>query len=259
MTTTMEHRLHRYGRCLALGPLPAAVYLLQGLRKKVVHVEQPFTLISKDARHPLLCRPRTSDLEVFDQIFVGREYRCLDDAKDVGLIIDCGANVGYSSAYLLSRFPAAKVIAVEPDPENYALLNRNLARFGSDRFQTLCSAVWSHPVGLVLEAENAAAGHEWGRTVREARPGETPLMTATDIGSLLAGSGHERISILKVDIEGAEAEVFGTNYEGWIDRVDNLVIELHSDACRAAFMAAISGRGFVVSQCDELTVCRRPL
>jgi hypothetical protein len=39
----------------------------------------------------------SSDLHVFRQIFVEREYGCLDDLADVRLIIDCGANAGYSS------------------------------------------------------------------------------------------------------------------------------------------------------------------
>ena len=36
--------------------------------------------------------------------------------------------------------------------------------------------------------------------------------------------------ILKLDIEGAEAELFRSGYESWIDAVDVFVIELHDDA-----------------------------
>lgn len=255
MPTTMTYRLQRYGKCLSLGAMPSLVYILQGLRKKYAKPRRPYALYSKDALFPVLCRPNTSDIDVFDQIFVGREYRCLDEATDVGLIIDCGANVGYSSAYLLSRFKQAHVIAIEPDPLNYALLKENLVPY--DRSRVVCSAVWSHPAGLVLSEETFGNGREWSRTVRETRDGETPMMTAIDIGTLLANSGYDRISILKVDIEGAEEVVFASNYENWIDKVDNLVIELHSDECRSVFMAAIANQGFSLSECDELTVCRR--
>lgn len=256
MTTTMSYRLQRYGKCLALGAMPSLVYILQGVRKKYASPLKPFTLYSKDAQFPVLCRPNTSDIDVFDQIFVGREYRCLDEAADVGLIIDCGANVGYSSAYLLSRFRHARVIAIEPDSTNFAMLEENLTPYG-DRAQAIRSAVWSHPTGLVLSEETFGNGLEWSRTVRETREGETPTMMAIDIGTLFDNSGCERISILKVDIEGAEKVVFASNFERWIDKVDNLVIELHSDECRSVFMAAIAGQGFVLSECDELTVCRR--
>ena len=79
----------------------------------------------------------------------------------------------------------------------------------------------------------------------------------TDIETLLLDSGYARISILKVDIEGAEAAVFSSNYQHWIKKVDNLVIELHDEQCSSIFLEAISAENFVVSHCDELTVCKR--
>jgi hypothetical protein len=45
-----------------------------------------------------LCRAGASDLDSFRQIFIDREYPCVDDVVDAEFIIDCGANVGYSSA-----------------------------------------------------------------------------------------------------------------------------------------------------------------
>jgi hypothetical protein len=56
------------------------------------------------AIHRLWARTRSSDLHVFSQIFVEREYECLN-LFDGDLILDLGANVGYSSAYFLSRYP----------------------------------------------------------------------------------------------------------------------------------------------------------
>ncbi|OYY92907.1 MAG: hypothetical protein B7Y41_14225 [Hydrogenophilales bacterium 28-61-23] len=253
---TLQYSLQRYSQALSLGTIPYLVYLAQGLRKKYFKPDHPYSLISKDARFPLKCRPDTSDLGVFDQIFIKREYECLDDVVDPGLIIDCGGNVGYSSAYFLTRFRQARLIAVEPDPDNFKILKENLNPYG-DRFEALCSGIWSHPAGLVLSEEEFGDGREWARTVREARDGEEAAMTAVDIGSLLDNSGFDRISILKIDIEGAETVVFGSNFELWINRVDNLVIELHSDECRSVFMNAIDGLGFKLTHSGELTVCKR--
>jgi FkbM family methyltransferase len=213
-----------------------------------------YRLRSRYAQHPIWVRPNTSDLQVFWQIFRSREYRCLDGVKKASLIIDCGANVGYSSAYFLSRFPRAKLVAIEPDKDNFAALQKNLQPYPTAVL--LHSGVWSTTAGLVMAEQGHGEGQEWARTVREARPGETPMMKAVDIGSTLQNSGEDRISILKIDIEGAERELFSRPVS-WLSKVDNLVIELHGPECERVFHAAIAHESFDVSTCDELTVCRR--
>ena len=85
---------------------------------------QPIRLTSKLLMHPVYARAGTSDHQVFDQIFIEREYRCLDGLKNPQFILDCGANVGYSSAYFLSRFPDSFVVAVEPDALNLGQAGR---------------------------------------------------------------------------------------------------------------------------------------
>lgn len=213
------------------------------------------TMRSNRVNHPLAARSHTSDGQVFYQVFARLEYSCVDDMSGVSLIIDCGANVGYSSAYFLSRFPNVKLIAVEPDPGNFKILQRNLEPFGP-RVKLIQSGIWSHSCGLVISKERYADGREWAIQVRETKPGETPQMTAVDIETLLRESGESRISILKIDIERAEAIVFASNFESWIDKVDNLVIELHDEECQRIFLKAIEGQGFGISHSGELTVCR---
>ncbi len=239
-----------------LGFLPAVSYKLHRARSRLVHSDRPYTLRSKYAKYPLYCRPGTSDVQVFSQIFVGREYRCLDEVTNPGLIVDCGANVGYSSAYFLSAYPHAQVIAIEPDAGNYAALVKNLEPFGT-RVRTLCSAVWSEPVDLVFAEHTRGEGLEWARSVRKAQPGDKESIRAVDLGTVLRESGHDRISILKIDVEGAEAVLFSQGYDTWLARVDNLVIELHGPQCEAIFRRAIAGHPFEVSASDELTVCKR--
>lgn len=213
-------------------------------------------LESRHCATPLYARAGTSDLGVFYQIFVEREYACLDDAHDVRFIIDCGANVGYSSAYLLNRFPAARLIAIEPDTENFRMLQMNLEPY-RDRCTLIKAGVWSRSTGLVVSPVQQGSQDEWGITVRECRPGEAAMVDAVDLGSLLRESHEPRISILKIDIEGSEREVFASNVDGWIDRFDNLVIELHGDDCEATVRGALRGQPIAYSTSGELTVCKR--
>jgi FkbM family methyltransferase len=195
------------------------------------------------------------------QIFVDLEYSCFDSLEGGGLVIDCGANVGYSSAYFLTRFPRCEVVAIEPDPENYAMLVRNLAPYGA-RAKTIRGGVWSHQTSLKLVAQAYRDGSEWTRQVVECPPDEGDSLPATSIGDVLRESGRDRIFVLKMDIEGAEGVVFAKGFEPWLDRTDNLAIELHDDStfgcCSEVFHRAIAGKPFRVSRSGELTVCQRP-
>jgi FkbM family methyltransferase len=255
----MYARINDYTRTVrAVGFIPAVANKLRRIRMKRLAPGDTALMRSKCANFPLKCRAQSSDLRVFDQIFQKREYRCLDTLATADLIIDCGANAGYSAAYFLSRFPQATVVAIEPDTSNFEMLKENLRPYG-ERAICICSGIWSRPAGLMFAAESLGQGKEWGRTVREAVEGETPDVHAIDIGSILANSGRDRISILKIDIEGSEAAVFSEHYEAWIDKVDSMVIELHSSHCEEIFGKAIHGRGFLLSRCDELTVCERAI
>jgi FkbM family methyltransferase len=205
-------------------------------------------LNSKRLNHPVMVRPRTSDFRVFQQIFVEREYRCLDEIEgQIRLIIDLGANVGYSSAYFLSRFPNCRALSVEPESNNYETLKTNVAAYGS-RCQPIKAAVWWREENLRLR--DAPPGEEWGFSVEPSDRREIPVVTVP----MLAKS--ERIGILKIDIEGAERELFSHETD-WLDQTDNIVIELHGEECRDIFFGAMKPHHFHISECGELTLCRR--
>jgi FkbM family methyltransferase len=195
-------------------------------------------------------------LDVYQQIFIEREYSCLDEYSSSGLILDCGANVGYSAAYLLSRYPQATLVAVEPDDDNYRVLQANVARFGA-RARTIRAGVWSHPCGLKVERAGYGDGREWAIWVREVEPNEVPDVDAVDIQSLLKDSGFSRISILKMDVERSERAVFSSGYQEWLPHCDAIVIELHDQECEELFFRAIGDQAFAISKCGELTVCLR--
>jgi FkbM family methyltransferase len=212
-------------------------------------------LTSKTLSYPVFARPNTSDFLVFDQIFVEREYRCLDEIKKPKLVVDCGANVGYSSVYFLSKYPECFVIAVEPDANNFAILEKNLS-FYRGRYDAIQAALWPRAEKLQFNNLFSNVGQEWARRVEKVAPSVqlSEHIKTVDIGTLIKRSRFDRVSILKIDIEGAEGELFSSAIE-WLDLVDNIVIELHGQECHDAFFRAIRGRRFSISTRGELTVC----
>lgn len=214
------------------------------------------TLSSKQLQHPVVFRYNSSDISVFSQIFIAKEYQLIDPIGDVKFIIDCGANVGYSSAYWLSRFPEARVVAIEPDKRNYELLKQNLSAYGN-RVTTLCSAIWSHKVGLKVCSGRCGDRSEHATTVRECADGEEADLEAVDMPTLLGQSGHNEIDVLKMDIEGTEKIIFSRNCQSWINRTRLFIIELHGQECREIFYRALSSDSFSFSYSGELTIARR--
>ena len=214
-----------------------------------------YRLRSKSLQSPLEYRPNDSDLEAFLQVFVRREYDAIGPIAPGGLIIDCGANVGYSSARLLMRHPGAHVIAVEPDAGNFRLLQKNLSSFGSSVI-AIEGAVWSRDCGLVFDRDAFRDGLSWSVQVREAAENESADVRAFDISSLMQMRGDERVALLKMDVERSELEIFRTRPD-WITQCDNIAIELHDQECERTFFSAIADEGFHVTRSGELTICSR--
>lgn len=254
MSAPVVPKFKELRKLTSLGTAAYARYRLAKIRQ--AFASEPFRLTSCRLAFPVFCRPRTSDIRVFKQIFIDLEYRCLDDCASPDLILDCGANVGYSSAYFLNRFPTARVIAVEPDPDNFKLLCENVKPYGR-RCTPMLAAIWPEPKRLRLSQGTMGQGREWGRKVEPTQGGHAGGLEGIDIASLLDQSGFSRIGLLKIDIEGAERHVFGHTARNWIDSVDNIVIELHDDECVERFFQIVDRQQFHTSRCEELTVCKR--
>jgi FkbM family methyltransferase len=208
--------------------------------------------------HPLQARLRgSSDMNVFGQIFIFEEYSCLRELKEPSLVLDLGANVGFSAAYFLSVFPKTRVVAVEPDERNMAMCKANLSPYG-DRVLLLHGAVWSRSTTLRLSKGVFGDGREWATQVEELTEEEATAVgvQAWDVGSLIDMSGASTVDLLKVDIEKAELSVFGESAGRWLHRVRNICIELHGKDCEEVFFTALKDFDYELRHSGELTICR---
>jgi FkbM family methyltransferase len=183
-------------------------------------------------------RSDTSDLAAFRHIFDGAYD--LELPAQPRLILDLGANVGYASVYFALRHPTARVIAVEPEPSNVALLRRNVAALpGVDVVE---GAAWQRPGRVSLHDPGKG---QWGMRVQAEAAGETGNVRAVTITELLKRTNADWVDLAKIDIEGSERELFSEN-TGWLERVGALVLELHDrfrPGCRGALDDAIARSG----------------
>jgi FkbM family methyltransferase len=209
----------------------------------------------KNAQYPLFLRIGSSDREVLGQIFIEKEYETIA-VESPRTILDLGANVGYSSAYFLSRYPDASVVAVEPDSGNYAMCRRNLEPYGS-RARVVHGAVWPERRKLEVGRGDWRDGREWTALVKPAKEENTSseCVDGYDMPTLIGLSGATEIDLLKIDIERSELELFSHNTESWLPHIRNLCIELHGPDCEAVFVRALADYSCDLSCVGELTVC----
>ena len=181
---------------------------------------------------PFNLRVLSTDVLTYDQIFLRNEYdfRAVERPR---VIVDAGANIGLASILFASRYPEARIIAVEPERDNFSVLADNVRPY--DNIVPLQAALWweNTTINIVDPGDGA-----WGFKTEPA--GEGHAVPAITVDRLMSDQRIDRIDILKVDIEGAEKEVFADS-SAWIDRVGSIIVELHErlkGGCNASFYNA---------------------
>ena len=114
------------------------------------------------------------------------------------------------------------------------------------------SALWDKETFITVE--NVGLGND-GFMTFETTADDPAAMKTTTISKLLQESGFEEIDLLKVDIEGAEKEVFGAaDVDDWLSKVKVIMIELHDRmkrGCSYEFFKAISKYHWFFAQRGE--------
>ena len=141
--------------------------------------------------------------------------------KHPPLIIDAGAHIGAATVWFKHQFPEARIVAVEPEPENFALLAQNT--MGMEGVSTVQGAVASYNGTGYLQDPKCET---WGFRVAPTQAEDEPAVKMHTMRRLMAMEPDATPFIAKVDIEGGEAELFSAN-TGWMDSFPLIVWEAH--------------------------------
>lgn len=190
-------------------------------RRSVQVVVRPPSLTN-----PVWLRLRTTDVDLCRQMVFQEWYAC-ELRQPPKVVVDAGANIGLFSVACASKYPEARIFAIEPEASNFEMLKRNAAAYPN--ITPVRAALWKENTELNLV--DPGEGHTTYQTRRSAAPAaasQGSVVPAITVDALMAKFNFSFIDFLKVNIEGAEKEVF-ESCESWINRVGVIAMDLHDD------------------------------
>jgi FkbM family methyltransferase len=133
------------------------------------------------------------------------------ELKEGMVVLDIGANLGYYALMEARRIgPRGKIYAVEPVPSNYDLLSQNIQLNKlSERIEAFPLAI-SNKRGkqklFLSKLSNLNTLFPDGASFKQSMTGDTIEVHTIDLVSFLVGK--RPVDLMRMDIEGAEVEVF---------------------------------------------------
>jgi FkbM family methyltransferase len=141
---------------------------------------------------------------------------------NMDIVIDAGANAG---VYILKcAMVSKKVVALEPHPDNFKLLTKNLrTNHLEKKVISLNTALWRDSGKVAISEEKRSGLHRICKNYDQSL--QTNAITIKDLLNDLVSKSH--IDLFKMDIEGAEYDVIINIDNNTIKRIEKIVIELH--------------------------------
>jgi FkbM family methyltransferase len=200
----------------------------------------------------------SSDLNVFGQVFRGNEYKKVTELykEFFGInpqnIIDAGGNVGYTSVYFKNVFSDANLAIIEPSDANFAMIQDNFA-LNEVEAKLFKGGLWDKNTNLKI-VRDFRDQSDWSIRVEETE--EESDLKAFTVDFVMKESGFKSIDIFKIDIEGAEKQIFGKSASiSFLKSTKCLALEIHDEFdCRKDIVNLLERYGFKLVNVGELTI-----
>lgn len=219
--------LARNAARVARGPLPApmkkgVLRTLSSLQVRGLGARDDAPAACRILGHEVRAYTRANLALLFREVFVDLDYY-FDTPSPAPFIIDCGSNIGMATLFFKILYPGARVMAFEPGPDSFEMLQRNVTA--------------NHLPGV--ELHQAAVGDAEGSIdfFRATAPGSVTSSTRvqrtggvkTTVKQVRLSSLIDRdVDFLKMDIEGGEWAVMNDLVaSGTLRRIQQMAIEYH--------------------------------
>jgi len=183
--------------------------------------------------HDIVYRSGTADPFVLNQILLKRGRKAeyyLPRGLDPKIVLDIGSNIGASIIYFHRQFPKARILGFEPHPDSFRVLQENVAQLPG-------VAVFNYGVGAAqqriaarADAVNFGAFNTRGQFKDRGYPANTVECEVRRLDDVLRELGIAQVDLIKIDCEGAEADVFSTLPDEILKNCQWIVGEFHDHA-----------------------------
>lgn len=138
-------------------------------------------------------------------------------------ILDLGANIGIETIKFKFFFPKSKIIAIEPEKNNFEILKKNTINYDNIHLENRAISNKQTEVYLKNNSKNISSNYNESFFVTNEIT--TSRIKTISIPYLIKKYNLERINILKSDIEGYERNIFDNTCSEWLNKVDCIIFE----------------------------------
>jgi FkbM family methyltransferase len=171
-------------------------------------------------------RVRTAmDVWVIKETCLDRDYENSASLQDNWTIIDIGAGLGDFTVYAAQRNPQGRVLAFEPFPESFTLLQQNVALNQLTNVEAQPRAIAAQPGSLAL---NIGLGEAVQHSTTQAGVNTIEVQAIT-LQQVFADYGLDRCDFLKMDIEGGEYAILRGADANGLQRIERIALEYHDN------------------------------
>lgn len=170
---------------------------------------------------PLYIRTYSGDYDIFYEVFWEKVYNIPQGfLKEPQVIIDLGANVGFTSLFYALNYPDALIIGIEPERNNFQQAQINTRSFKNIMLKNVAISDENKKISLT----DSDLSYNFRISNSTSGIGELEAIT---VDELIVLYNISRIDLIKIDIEGEEKNILKNNNH-WLSKVDNIIIELHN-------------------------------
>lgn len=166
----------------------------------------PYQMFIRD-NHAREWDRNTSIVVIQEDEYAIEPFKKYPGINDVRVILDIGACIGAFSLLCANTFKNARIVAVEPDPENFELLVKNVGHFPNVETHNVALVPDEYPDTVLMRRHrfNSGATRLVGLSEKSPSKDWTEFQCAGAAVSDFCNLNRiDAIDLLKIDCEGAE-------------------------------------------------------